>query len=281
VIAEGASAAAGASGHCPEAPLKALEALVREHRPDLLLFPADRAGRELAVRLSARAGIPCSLDVPDLAPDGDRLLLFREIYNGNLEAVFPCETPHILTLRLSGFEPAAPFADPEIVRVRAEAGGDAPCVCRNVLVEAVEPEKGLEDAGLVVVCGAGFASESAMEQANALAGALGGVVAGTRPVGIDGRVPPSRIVGISGTQIQPRLCLVLGASGARAFAVGIYGSACIVGVNTDAQAPLFKSCDAAAVCDAGEFARALTDIVSSKGKRGGADARDPRRMSQG
>jgi electron transfer flavoprotein alpha subunit len=262
VIAEGC-----APGRCTETALRALETLICEYEPDLLLFPADRMGRELAVRLSARVNIACSVDVLDFMSREGRLFVSKNIYSGNLKADFPCETPHILTVILSGFDAAASFVDSNVVRFYADAN-DTVSACRHIFIEAVKPEAGLETAGIVIVCGAGFSSEHAVSQANAIAGILGGVVGGTRPVAIDGRVPLSHIVGISGLQIKPKLCLVLGASGARAFATGIYNSACIVGVNTDAQAPLFKTCDAAAVCDAGEFARAFMGILKSDGVNG-------------
>jgi electron transfer flavoprotein alpha subunit len=267
-VCEGAETAFRYMTDGAEASLPALEALSREYGPDILLLPAGSAGTELAARLSARTGAACSSDALDFeAGVGGELLFSKDIYSGNLRGLFRCETPMILTVRPDGFEAATPFAETEIVRVRAERNG-CTSAFRNPSFCETEAETGIGMAEILVICGAGFASKDNAAAAKTLAEAMGGLVAGTRPAAIGGGVPLSRIVGISGTRVSPRLCLVLGASGARAFAAGIKDSGTVLGVNTDAEAPLFKLCDAGAVCEAGEFARALTEILRAEQEMG-------------
>ena len=68
------------------------------------------------------------------------------------------------------------------------------------------------------------------------------------------------MVGVSGASaalVRPTLCLVMGASGAAPFAVGVEKSDLLVGVNTDPEALLFQYCDVGLVADWKEAAQGL------------------------
>ena len=47
-------------------------------------------------------------------------------------------------------------------------------------------------------------------------------------------------IGLSGRTVKPKLIITCGVSGAVQFAAGMDGAECIVAINTDAEAPIFK-----------------------------------------
>ena len=47
-------------------------------------------------------------------------------------------------------------------------------------------------------------------------------------------------IGLSGRTVKPKLIITCGVSGAVQFAAGMDGAECIVAINTDKEAPIFK-----------------------------------------
>ena len=104
------------------------------------------------------------------------------------------------------------------------------------------------------------------ELARTLAQRLGGGFGLTRAAALSGWGEPAEIVGQSGAAIAPKVCLVLGASGAGAFAAGIEKAACVVAVNTDEKALIFRHADVGVIADAPLAIRALLDALPNAPK---------------
>jgi len=244
--------------------LSPLCALYDSERPDLLIFDECIRSRVLAVRLACRAGARCATEVRGILR-GETLALSRAAYNANLVAEFTLplpseETPAVLTVVPSGF----PKPNPD-KRRGAVTTVELPCEAPNVRETAeLSPfvkESGLRAAEHVVVCGYGIGGRENAKAAEQLAEALGAFLGGTRPTVIEGWTGHGKLIGISGAFVNPKVCVVLGASGARAFAAGIKSSKLLIGVNTDGKAPLFRICDYGAVCDCVAFAEELTKLL--------------------
>ena len=100
--------------------------------------------------------------------------------------------------------------------------------------------------------------------AKELADLLGGVVACTRPLVEKGWNDVTRQIGLSGRTVKPKLIITCGVSGAVQFAAGMNGAECIVAINTDPEAPIFKIANFCIVKDLYEVVPQLTAAVRAK-----------------
>jgi electron transfer flavoprotein alpha subunit len=94
-------------------------------------------------------------------------------------------------------------------------------------------------------------------EAEALAAALGGVVAATRRVCDAGWLPRQLQVGISGRSVAPAAYLALGVRGSFNHLVGMQRAGCVIAVNRDPDAEIFAAADLGVIADAPSFVAAL------------------------
>ncbi|MGI6151023.1 MAG: electron transfer flavoprotein subunit alpha/FixB family protein [Christensenellales bacterium] len=262
---------------CAEA-AKALFSVLNAEQPDFLLFEDGIRSRELALRVALGNMAACMTEVRGFQRQDDALVLRRSSYNANLTAELKLPLVHagrpgIFTVIPGDFPPALPESAPETYspRVRRMDLSHEVAATEADSAAVLLPAKvttGLKSAKRVVVCGHGMGRAQNMQSARDLADALCADLGGTRPAAIDGWIDHSQLVGISGSFIKPELCLILGASGARAFTAGVRDSGLLIAVNTDEKATIFRMCDAGAVCDCVEFANELTRLIKEHEQKG-------------
>ena len=85
-----------------------------------------------------------------------------------------------------------------------------------------------------------------------------------RPLVEKGWNEVTRQIGLSGRTVKPKLIITCGVSGAVQFAAGMSGSECIVAINTDPEAPIFKIANYCIVKDLYEVVPQLTAAVRAK-----------------
>ena len=115
------------------------------------------------------------------------------------------------------------------------------------------------------VCFPGLASlEFAVYGRLALADALGGVVACTRPLVEENIFDAKQQIGLSGRTVKPKLIICLGISGAVQFAAGMKSSDCIIAINTDPHAPIFDVAHYGIVGDLNAIVPLLLEKINAK-----------------
>ena len=120
-------------------------------------------------------------------------------------------------------------------------------------------EVDLGRAEVIVAAGRGVGKKENIDLITALAGALGGEVAATRPVVDAGWVERSRQVGATGQMVAPGLYIACGISGAIQHVAGMKQSGFIVAINRDRDAPIGEMADVLVVADVVQLLPALIE----------------------
>ncbi len=229
--------------------LPALADLYDRFRPEVVLFPGGLWGDELAARFGCSIAASTAIGVHRIASRGNgRIQIARAVYGAHIEAEFSYDTPpFVFSVPRGSFTVDAVWGNPAVSRETISLAGAE--WWRNHVETASEGERNLDAYDFVIVGGRGIGSRSNMERLLRLADRLGAAVGGSRPAVLNGWLPPERLVGLSGTTISPKLCIVLGASGCMPLVRGIETSETIVAVNSDPEAPIFDYCDVGIVDD--------------------------------
>src|SRR6201999_3301918 len=122
----------------------------------------------------------------------------------------------------------------------------------------------LTQAPLIVAVGRGIKAPENIPQAEAVAKALGGEIAASRPICDEGWLPMERQIGSSGQTVAPKLYLALSISGAVQHVVDMKGARTIGAVNKDQNAPIFEIADYGVVGDLFEIVPALIEELEAK-----------------
>ena len=229
----------------PEMHLHALEEIFNQVNPRLLLFIADNNGRELAPRLAYRIGAGIASECIDLsiAEGTQEVLIHKPVYGGKAIAQMVSKSPQVITLRERCFEPFEKDDSRRADTVPIDV--ELPDISDGVqLAEFVEEEFAgikLEDARIIVSGGRGIGGKDQFKAIEELAETLKAAVGSSRAAVDAGWVPPSFQVGQTGKIVAPDLYVAVGISGASQHLAGMSGSKCIVAINKDPDAPIFRA----------------------------------------
>jgi electron transfer flavoprotein alpha subunit len=245
----------GLAGYLDGAHSRALAALIRRRRPEIVLAGATARGRSLMPRVAVlcRTGLTADCTGLEIDPETGNLLQTRPAFGGNVIAT-------ILTRR---HRPQMATVRPRLMPEPVRQGNALPEVRRwrppdELVEEPVEvlhrraAEDGtvdLAEARVLVAGGRGLGGPEGFETLRKLADLLGGEIAASRAAVDAGWIPYSRQVGQTGKTVQPDLYLAVGISGAVQHRVGMQSSGTIVAINSDPEAPIFQVADYGVVGD--------------------------------
>lgn len=252
--------------YTPDGAVAALRQLIEAKKPTLVLMPHTYQVRDFAPQLTTALGRTLISDAIGYRKDGDRLLFTRQMFQGKFAAdvSFACEAPHFVTFQTGAFrgdqaEAGASAAPVEVVnpQITDTAIRTQPEEPFKEAKQAVD----LTQAEIIVSVGRGIKEQKNIELAQALATALGGEIAASRPICDAGWLPMDRQIGSSGQTVAPKLYLAVGISGAIQHIVGMKGARSIIAINKDAEAPIFEIADFGVVGNLFDILPALTEEV--------------------
>jgi electron transfer flavoprotein alpha subunit len=229
--------------------------------PDLMLVGSTAMGKDLGPKVAAKLDCACISDAVGLKFEGGWEVR-RPIFAGKCFADVAPKTPMaVVGIRPNAFileEKAAPAAGETFDA--GTAGIDAKAVVKSI--EAGEGGKvELTEAETIVSGGRGIKGPENYELIEKLADALGAAAGASRAIVDAGWVDYSHQVGQTGKTVGPNLYIACGISGAIQHLAGMSSSKCIVAINKDANAPIFKVADYGVVADLFDIVPALTDEV--------------------
>jgi electron transfer flavoprotein alpha subunit len=231
----------------------------------VVLFGGQAASRGTAGRLAARWNALAVTGVSSVEEQQGALLVQRPVFGGRATQVLSIHAPRtVLVLRPHSFSPAPTSSTAAPVESLPAPEVISPLASVNVTKFSATQSgagPGLGDAAVVVAGGRGLRGPEQFKLVEDLAAALGAAVGASRAVTDAGWRPASFQVGQTGRSVSPQLYIAVGISGAIQHLVGMMSSRCIVAINSDPNAPIFKVADYGIVGDLFQILPALTEEV--------------------
>ena len=249
--------------YTPDAYSDAMEGVVRQLDPQLVVMPHTYLVRDYAPKLAARFGKSLISDCVRAEVSGEAMTFTRRIFLGKLDAdvVSDGAAPVFATFQSGAYRPdqASKGSGAAIEEMAVEVGEvrmrpEAP-------FQEVKQAVDLSKADIIVAVGRGIKSKDNLVLAEKLAEVLGGDLAASRPICDAEWLPIDRQIGSSGQTVAPKLYVALGISGAIQHLVGMKNSGTIVAINKDPEAPIFDIADYGIVGDLFEAVPVLTEEI--------------------
>lgn len=242
----------------------ALAAAVQKEGSKYVFLPATAMGKEVAARTAAKFKASVLADVVSIEWE-DALRVKRPVYSGKASALVHSkgDAPVFVSLRPNVFAALAPDPahKPEIEKISSGLNeGDIKGKVTEIhktVGETVE----LTEAEIIVSGGRGLKGPENFHLVKDLAKALGAAMGASRAVVDAGWIDHQFQVGQTGKVVSPTLYIACGISGAIQHLAGMSSSRCIVAINKDPEAPIFKIANYGAVGDVFEILPAFTEEV--------------------
>jgi electron transfer flavoprotein alpha subunit len=250
--------------YTPDGYCLALSQVIADAQPDLVLFPHTYQVRDFAPKLAAMLGKGMIADCVSFHKEADKVVFVRQMFQGKTVAdvTFQGAAPWFASFQSGAFRAdllaAHPSGKAPVNKVSVELKPEQIRTKPLELFKEAKSAVDLTQAPIIVSVGRGIKAPENIPQAEALAKAIGGEMAASRPICDEGWLPMERQIGSSGQTVAPKLYLALGISGAIQHVVGMKGARTIVAINKDQNAPIFEIADYGIVGDIFEVMPALT-----------------------
>jgi electron transfer flavoprotein alpha subunit len=244
--------------------LFAMEKVIKQTTPSVILLGQTAIGRDMAPWLAFRFNTAAAMDCLSLTIDAvsKRVVMTKPVYGGNAQAVQICESdPQIATVRLKTQVPLAKDSTRKGEIIKIAVNIDPGAIKTKVLERKIEAAAGikLEDARVIVAGGRGIGSIEGFKQLAELAGLLKGAVGASRPPCDAKLIPDSQQIGLTGKVVSPDLYLAIGLSGSSQHLSGCSTAKVIVAINKDPEANIFKVAQYGIVAD---WKKALPSFIA-------------------
>lgn len=242
------------SNYMTEPYVKSVYEVIKQKKPEVVLFGATAIGRDLAPRVSARVHTGLTADCTSLDIDeNNNLMMTRPAFGGNIMATIACpeHRPQMSTVR--------PGVMMMIERDKNRSGKiqnfDVNINKEDLnvkileVVKEVKEKMNIQDAKILVSGGRGMGKPENFKLLKDLAQEVGGMVSASRAVVDSGWVDSDRQVGQTGKTVRPDVYFACGISGAIQHVAGMEEADFIIAINKDPNALIFEVADVGIVGD--------------------------------
>ena len=233
---------------------EAMSALIRKHKPEILLAGATSMGRGFIARVAIQVSAGLTADCTELDVDLEKRLLLqtRPAFGGNIMACIICpdHRPQMATVRPKVFKHPVPVAGRTGALIEETMSLKDPVVQVVEVVNAMQNEVNVAGAEFIVTGGRGLGAPENFKLMAELAEALGGAAVGASRAAVDaGWISSFHQVGQTGKTVRPKIYIACGVSGQIQHLVGMNSSDTIIAINKDPDAPIFGVADIGIVGD--------------------------------
>jgi electron transfer flavoprotein alpha subunit len=254
--------------------------IIRERKPEIALFAATTAGRELAPRIGVKTDSGVTADCTELVigehihrnKETKEKVVFKQLLESRrptygeskLATIVGFVCPQISTARAGTFEvPTRDNSKEGIISTFEPKLDDSEFV--SDIVETVRGEGGMQglfDADIIVAGGRGTAADE-MKLVKDLAEALkqqgvNAEWAASRVMVDEGAAEYARQIGQTGKTVRPKVYIAIGISGAVQHIAGIKESETIIAINNNTKETIFHNSDFGIV---GEYQDIVPELI--------------------
>ncbi len=234
---------------------------VKSIDPKYLVITASAMGKDMSSKVAAKLDSELISDVIELNLADSKLEAVKPVFAGKARITVTTSSDlQYVTIRPKVFSPAkAGTVDCSITAFDFDAGSvDIKAKVKEIVFGAAG-KVDLTEADIIVAGGRGMQDPTNFKMIEELADVLGATVGASRAVVDAGWRLHSDQVGQTGKTVNPNLYIAVGISGAIQHLAGMSASKCIVAINNDPEAPIFKAADYGIVGDLFEILPALTE----------------------
>ena len=220
--------------------LTALEAVIAQAQPWMVVFPSSEGVKDVLGALAARTGAAVLPDVASFEMKDRGVEALRPVMAAKFMARTRAEGDLVFVSVRAGSYEAAESPTEAVVEEVSFSFDEA--TLRQTLREVVGSTAGavdLADAQVVVAAGRGVKDEAGKQLVEELADVLGAAIGSSRAVVESGMFPATAQIGQTGKVVSPDLYIGVGISGAIQHVAGMSNSRVIVAINTNPDAPIF------------------------------------------
>lgn len=243
---------------------KAILTAVNKVKPDVIIFSATLNGKDLAGSIGAGLATSALQDCIAVTLTDGKITARKPVYAGKaIITEQPLKNPVIISLRPKVFPALAPdqakTAPTEKLEVALD--GTEQKIKVKEVVKAATKKVELTEADIIVSGGRGMKGPENYKILEDLANILNAAVGASRAAVDAGWRPHEDQVGQTGKTVCPTLYVACGISGAIQHLAGMSSSKCIVAINKDPEAPIFKVANYGVVGDLFEVVPALATAI--------------------
>ncbi len=246
---------------------KVITSMINAYNPDIFLIGATHIGRDLAPRISARVNTGLTADCTNLEIDetDKKLLQTRPAFGGNIMATIICPNhkPQMATVRPGVMEKNKKNDSNIGEIIDFEINLELEDIKTKILKTVKEKKNNIDiqQAEIIVAGGRGVGNKEGFDLLKKLADKLGGVLGASRSAVDNGWIDHSHQVGQTGKTVRPKLYIACGISGAIQHIAGMQDAECVVVINKNKNAPIFKVADYGIVGDYKEIVNSILKIL--------------------
>jgi len=247
---------------------KAAATVMDKYKPDLVLYRSTTQGADLSAACAVALDTGLGSDAIGLEIDGAKAVkMTRAAFGGRyLVGVVNSKTkPQMATVRPKVFA-MAERDESKQAEVVKEAVTVAEDDLRTKVLEFMrsEVQVNLVEADIIVSGGRGVGKPEGFKILRDVANTLGAALGASRAAVDSGWIPQEHQVGQTGKTVKPKIYIACGISGAIQHLAGMRTSDCIVAINKDAEAPIFRVASYGIVGDYNQVVPKLIDEFKKK-----------------